>query len=165
MLSNDLEASRGNAKRPISFGTTLVTRLSKYVSKRLESCTCRRKKQSLTRIMHQPDRILLEKGKVKKFLCSNSLLELVAFYCKSSQRSVPLERRIRAKQHDTFWKTLSSSVLRFCLIWWNIRSKAPSATRAKDELSIDNKSKEVRTTQVFAKRETPGRDNDFVDLN
>ena len=47
MLSNDLEASRGNANRPISLATTLVTRLSKYVSKRLESCTCRRRKKKL----------------------------------------------------------------------------------------------------------------------
>ena len=42
-LSNDLEASRRSTKRPILLATTLVTRLSEYVSKRFESCTCRRR--------------------------------------------------------------------------------------------------------------------------
>ena len=97
-LSNDFEASRSSTKRPISLATTLVTRLSKYVSKRLESCTSRRRKQSWWRIMLQADRILPEKRKVKKFLCTNSLLELVTCYCKRSQRSVVSERRIRARQ-------------------------------------------------------------------
>ena len=87
-------------RRIIDLQTLLVTRLSKYVSKRLESCTCRRRKQSLTRIMYQADRILPEKEKVKKFLCSNWLLELVAFNWKRSQRRVASERRDWAKQHD-----------------------------------------------------------------
>ena len=42
-LSNDLEASRSSTNRPILLATTLVTRLSEYVSKRFESCTCRRR--------------------------------------------------------------------------------------------------------------------------
>ena len=112
-LSNDFEASRSSTKRPISLATTLVTRLSKYVSKRLESCTSRRRKQSWWRIMLQADRILPEKRKVKKFLCTNSLLELVTCYCKRSQRSVVSERRIRARQHETFWVKF---IIKFCLL-------------------------------------------------
>ena len=54
--------------------------------------------------MLQADRILPEKRKVKKFLCTNSFLELVTCYCKRSQRSVVSERRIRARQHKTFWE-------------------------------------------------------------
>ena len=69
-LSNDLEASRRSTKRPILLATTLVTKLSEYVSKRLESCTCRRRKQSLTRKTHQVLILLPEKRKLKKFLCS-----------------------------------------------------------------------------------------------
>ena len=110
-LSNDFEASRSSTKRPISLATTLVTRLSKYVSKRLESCTSRRRKQSWWRIMLQADRILPEKRKVKKFLCTNSLLELVTCYCKRSQRSVVSERRIRARQHKTFWEKF---IIKYC---------------------------------------------------
>ena len=100
-LSNDLEASKGNAERLISLAPTLVTSFSKYASKRLESCTSRWRKQSLTRITHQADRSWRRRKKLKKFLCSNCLLELVGFYCKRRQRIVLSERRIRPKPNNT----------------------------------------------------------------
>ena len=47
---------------------------------------------------------LAKKEKLKKFLCSNCLLELVGFYCKRRQRIVLSERRIRPKSNNTLSK-------------------------------------------------------------
>ena len=47
------------------------------------------------------DLILPEKRKLKKFLCTNSLLEWVALYCKRSKRSVLSKDKF--EPNDTFW--------------------------------------------------------------
>ena len=96
-LSNDLEASRRSTKRPILLATTLVTRLSEYVSKRFESCTCRRRKQSLTRKRHQVLILLPEKRKLKKFLCSRMggnicLGECLRKDCRNNEMHEPTRR-------------------------------------------------------------------------